>query len=157
MNLNSFSALYSVLSTSSLVLSISTLTLALFASGCGERGPQRVRVTGLVTFEGQPVPYGNITFEPDTSQGNSGPQGYAKIQDGKYDSDIGGIGPCPGPQTVIVEGYPELGKEKPGQGRLVFNHRTSWDLPTTPATKDFDIPASSATRHGAPAGNVPPP
>jgi hypothetical protein len=155
MDLNSSRTSYLVLSTST--ITAASLTVVLFSAGCGERAPQRVRVTGLVTFEGQPVPYGNITFEPDTSKGNSGPQGYAKIQDGKYDSDVGGIGPCPGPQTVIVEGYPELGREKPGQGRLVFNHRTTWDLPPTAAFKDFDIPASSATRHGTPASNIPPP
>src|SRR5437899_12941205 len=55
--------------------------------GCsGKQGPQRYRVSGTVTFDGKPVPHGEILFSPDSAQGNSGPQGIAIIQDGKYDT-----------------------------------------------------------------------
>jgi hypothetical protein len=133
------------------------VALLLTGTGCQERGPTRVRVTGSVTYEGKPVPYGNITFEPDTDKGNHGPQGFAKIQDGKYDSDIAGTGPSPGPQTVVIEGYPELGRERPGQGRLIFNFRTTWDLPVEDTSRDFEIPATAGRRESAPASNLPPP
>jgi hypothetical protein len=134
---------------------VTVLSCLVVACGCSRGGTQRVPVTGEVTFQGKPVPYGNITFEPDREKGNQGPQGYVKIQDGKYDSAVGGTAPCPGPQNIVIEGYPELGHEKAGEGRLVFNYRTTWDLPKQPATKDFDVPASAGKREGV--SNAPPP
>src|SRR5262245_9162414 len=49
------------------------LSLAvLAASGCGSDGPGRFNVTGKVTFRGQPVEEGKITFEdPAAGQVNS--------------------------------------------------------------------------------------
>src|SRR5947209_7236955 len=85
--------------------------LAPLLGGC-TRGPKRVRVSGAVTFQSKPVPYGHLVFEPDRSRGNSGPQGYAMIKDGRYDTGIaGGFGACQGPQAVTLDGYPELGHE----------------------------------------------
>ena len=42
----------------------------LLAAGCGEAGPARYHVSGKVTFNGQPVPAGQIVFEPDPTAGN---------------------------------------------------------------------------------------
>jgi hypothetical protein len=137
---------------STVVLILAALVIV---PGCNRGGTERVPVSGKVTFQGKPVPYGNITFEPDREKGNQGPQGYVKIQDGKYDSAVGGTAPCPGLQNVAIEGYPELGSEKPGEGRLVFNYRTTWELPKQAATKDFDVPASAGKREGI--SNAPPP
>jgi len=129
--------------------------LALTASGCQD-GLKRVRVSGSVTFQGKPVPYGNVVFEPDKSKGNSGPQGYATIKDGRFDTGLaGGTAPTSGPQVIAIEGYPELGNEDPKKGRLVFNHRTSADLTGKEMTLDFDVPASAGRRLGGP--NLPPP
>ena len=134
------------------------IALAVFPAGCGERGTQRIRVTGQVTFEGKPLPFGNITFEPDTAKGNRGPQGYARIQDGKYDTDLAGSGPNPGAQSVFIEGYPELGTSADNRStRLVCSYRTTVDLPHEDAKKDFNVPATSARRVSAPDPNLPPP
>lgn len=44
--------------------------------GCGSNdAPDRFHISGKVTFAGEPVPAGQIIFEPDASQQNSGPQG----------------------------------------------------------------------------------
>ena len=56
------------------------------ASCSSDRGPTRYRVSGEVKVAGQSVPYGEILFTPDSSKGNSGPQGIAIIQQGKYDT-----------------------------------------------------------------------
>jgi hypothetical protein len=41
------------------------LTLAgLFLAGCGPSGPPTYEVSGTVTWNGQPLPAGDITFEP---------------------------------------------------------------------------------------------
>src|SRR5689334_5692258 len=120
--------------------------IVLLLCGCS-RGPKRVRVSGAVTFQGKPVPYGNVVFEPDRSRGNSGPQGYATIKDGHFDTGVaGGSGACQGPQVVALEGYPELGHEDPRQGRLLFNHRQTADVTGQAMTLDFDVPASAGHR-----------
>src|SRR4051812_20918005 len=59
---------------------------AIVATGCGDGGPKRARVTGEATFDGQPIPHGNVVFTPDGSKKNSGPQGIAEIRDGKFDT-----------------------------------------------------------------------
>src|SRR5262249_41814191 len=55
--------------------------------GCSsEAEPTRYRVSGEITFDGKPVPHGEVLFTPDSGKGNSGPQGIAIIKDGKYDT-----------------------------------------------------------------------
>jgi hypothetical protein len=65
------------------------LFVALVASGCGE--PKFVKVTGRVTYKGQPVPNTQLRFMPDNgerpSTGLTGDEGnftvrYSKRQDG---------------------------------------------------------------------------
>ena len=68
--------------------SLALLIIAAFSSGCGPShdGPERFRVSGSVTFKGQPVPKGHIRFVPDTSKQNRGPGGGAQIVDGRYET-----------------------------------------------------------------------
>ena len=44
---------------------------------------------------------GRVIFEPDTTQGNSGPGGYANIRDGYYET-LRGKGAVGGPHRVRV-------------------------------------------------------
>jgi hypothetical protein len=81
--------------------------IALLA-GCSESGPARYRIQGTVEFDGRPVPAGTIYFDPDSSKGNKGPQGFATITDGKFDTDIGGKGRVGGPMTVRINGLASL-------------------------------------------------
>ena len=63
------------------------LFLICVLAGCmGDPGPKRYRVSGEITFDGKPVPHGEIVFTPDSGQGNSGPQGIAIIQNGHFDT-----------------------------------------------------------------------
>src|SRR5688572_598759 len=77
---------------------------AAFASGCSS-GPATFELSGTVTFNGQPVPAGRIDFFPDFAQGNDGPQGYAFIKDGAFDTRKGGKGHAGGPMVVKIEGF----------------------------------------------------
>lgn len=84
------------------------LALLLFAAvpGCSsEEGPARYHVSGTVTHRGQPVPVGVIQFMPDSSQGNSGPPGFADIKDGKFDTKLSGKGAIGGPHLVMVDAF----------------------------------------------------
>jgi hypothetical protein len=124
--------------------------LAVFGlAGCGgDDGPPRYDVSGEVTFQGKPVPVGRIAFEPDTSQGNTGPAGFAEIHDGHYDTAETGKGPVGGPHTVVIDGFdgkpaPENQNVETGSP-LFFGYRVPMDLPKETTTKDFDVPATAA-------------
>ena len=85
-----------------LELRLSAVVAFCFLIGCGGQG----HVTGTVTHNGEPVPFGTIVFQPDESQGNSGPAVTAEIINGKYDtSKSGGGGVSYGAVTVTIEGY----------------------------------------------------
>jgi hypothetical protein len=56
------------------------------ALGCGKSGPKTERVTGVVRYDGQPLTRGIVLFEPDPTQGSSGPSAIGNIgPDGKYE------------------------------------------------------------------------
>jgi hypothetical protein len=75
------------------------------AAGCGSGATNRVAVWGNVTWKGAPVPSGIVYFSPDTKKGNSGPQGYALIKDGKFDTrDKLSKGCVTGAQVASVHG-----------------------------------------------------
>ncbi len=67
------------------------LAVALLSGGCGRnRGPERVVVSGTVTFKGEPVANGTIRFVPDPSSGM--PTAGTVIKDGKYNAErFGGV------------------------------------------------------------------
>ena len=123
------------------------LTLLLFAivcTGClGERGPTRYRVSGKITFGGQPVPYGEVLFTPDSSKGNSGPQGIATIQDGKYDT-TGSRAPgvAGGPTIVQVTALSDP------SGKLLCEYQFGVDLPKSDSTQDIEIPTAAGNKKG---------
>src|SRR5689334_1452970 len=106
--------------------SLSLLALA----GCGESGPQRFNVSGTVTYAGQPLPAGVIWFDPDFSKQNDGPQGYAFIKEGKFDSATTESGPSGGPHVVRIEGFDgKPGEELPMGKPMFHDFSQSVDLP----------------------------
>lgn len=119
--------------------------LCCLAVGCSKGN----RISGKVTFKGQPIPSGKIYFIPDATKGNSGPTGFAMIKDGAYDTSAGGRGAVGGQMIVAIEGFdptatvkdPESGEDllKP----LFPRYETAAELPNATTTKDFDVPASA--------------
>ena len=72
------------------------------AAGCGDAGPERVVVTGEVTYRGVPVYQGEVRFFP--KEGTDTPMSGALIQDGRYTADaLGGV-PV-GTFRIEVTGY----------------------------------------------------
>lgn len=116
--------------------------------GCG--GENTHRLSGTVTFKGQPVPEGKIYFFPDAAKGNSGAAGYADVKDGKYDtSSPGGRGIKGGAMTVAIEAWDPTGKPDSSNPEasvktLFPRYETPADIPAAGGTKDFDVPASAA-------------
>lgn len=141
-----------------------TLLASLVCLGCG--GDGTYRVSGKVTFKGQPVPAGKIYFMPDSSQGNSGPTGYADIKDGTYDTSLkGSVGCPPGAVIIAVEGIdPNSPPDKPKKGeeasseataKLLFpRYELKFDMPKSATVKDIEVPAEAAK---GPSTPKPPP
>jgi hypothetical protein len=134
----------------SLLIRIVPVLCGGLALGCGGDGTNRV--SGKVTFKGQPVPAGKIYFMPDGSKGNTGPTGYADIKDGVYDtSSPGGRGAPAGAVIIAIEGIDPSGppaKADPSgevTTRVLFpRYETAADLPASSSTKDIDVPAEAA-------------
>jgi hypothetical protein len=125
--------------------------LAISIAGCGgEQGPARTHVAGKVTFAGQPVAFGTIYFQPDAKAGNSGPQGFATIRNGEFDTRSGGKGSVGGAMTVRITGF-DAEPPKDAQDNVVgpkplFNdYQTSVELPKQDTTKDFDVPSDATS------------
>lgn len=77
-------------------------------SGCGAaNGLDLAKVRGTVTYEGQPIKYGTIMFEPDTSSGTDGPSAVGSItSDGSFvmSTEEAGDGAIVGTHRVAVVG-----------------------------------------------------
>jgi len=129
------------------LVALTTAIVCAGLAGCGgSKGPDRHRVWGKVTFHGQPVPVGSIKFDPDGSQGNQGPQGFATIKDGHYDTAGAGAGVVGGPHVVRISGFDGIASSDDApQGAPLFPaYQTTVDLPKEPAEKDFEIPGPAA-------------
>lgn len=113
-------------------------------AGCSKQtGPPRYSLSGTVTFRGEPVPLGTIAFEPDTSQGNRGPAGYADIIGGRFQTHLGAVG---GPHIVRISGASGPMIDESKDTTLFSDYTTTRDLPQQTATLDFDVPPPSTPR-----------
>jgi len=99
-----------------------------------------------VTFDGQPIPAGEIILTPDAAKGNSGPQGVAEIRDGKYDTAWGKPvrGAAGGPTVFRVTGMTGP------QGKALCEYELKADLPREDTTYDIKVPKSAAPKRQAP-------
>jgi hypothetical protein len=118
--------------------------LLLAGAGCGRRAVERYDVSGTVTFDGRPVPVGQIMFQPDTSKGNRGPAGVAKIENGRFDTSKSDKGTVGGPHVVTITGFDNKDvnpdEELPVGMPLFPEYRTTVDLPKEDTTQQFDVP-----------------
>jgi hypothetical protein len=75
---------------------------AILLSGCGgDRGPERVIVSGTVTYNGKPIS-GTIRFLPTAD--SAVPMAAASIIDGKYKVDLRGGVPV-GTHKIAIDAY----------------------------------------------------
>lgn len=113
--------------------------------GCRGSGPDVHHVSGTVTFDGKPVPAGRVDFFPDFSKGNDGPQGFALIKNGKFDTRLDGQGTGGGPVRIRVEGYDGVSDDPKYPGKPIFvAHEVKRDLPKAASVQTLDVPADAA-------------
>lgn len=145
---------YSLIFRSLLIVGLASNTI-----GCGgSDGPTRLPISGTVTFRGVPVTSGIVCFTPDAKRGNHGPQGVARIVEGKFTTTDRGKGAVSGPQVVEIRGFgtttsskgdtKPIGDIKPfGQGERLFPpYILEIDITDSTTTFDFDVPESAANR-----------
>ena len=118
------------------------LALGLLA-GCGNKNePARYRVSGSVSFDGKPVPFGDVLITPDDTKKNTGAQAIATIRNGKYDTSAAGKGYGGGPAVIRVTGLTGEG------GKLLCEYEFRVDLPASDTTHDITVPPEGKPKVG---------
>jgi hypothetical protein len=123
--------------------SAAALLLAAMAvlSGCSS-DEELYDVSGTITFEGNPIPKGLIYFDPDPAKGTPGSQGFANIENGKFDTSITGKGKGirGGTYLIRISGFDgKEAAEAPFGQPLFLQHELTKDLPAEKQTFDYDV------------------
>lgn len=128
-------------------LSLLSLCFALcWLTGCSaDNGIQRYQRTGSVTFQGEPVPKGEIIFSPDRSKGGSGPGTTVTFENGTFRTREG-QGVVSGPHVVQITGFDgNTGSSTGGEvthpwGKVLFvERRFPIDFPPEDSEHEFDL------------------
>lgn len=115
--------------------------VGLLSAGCGSGGPKVYHLSGNVTMGGKPVPAGVMFLGPDLKKGVDGPQGYATIKNGKYDTRDGGRAMIGGPLEVTIQAFDGVPASELPMGRKMGpDYVTSIEVPKADSTYDFTIP-----------------
>ena len=111
------------------------------AVGCG--GDDRFDIAGEVTHKGKPIPVGHVIFDPDTARGGDGPQGFAHIKQGKFDTRENGRKVVKGPTLVRVQGFDgkpgEAGKEQTLGNQLFREFQQQVELAPGQPSLNIDV------------------
>ena len=112
------------------------LLLLAFAAFAGCSSDEKMyRVSGTVTHKGKPIPKGLIFFDPK----EEGPQGFANIIDGRYDT-AQGKGVRGGAYDIRVNGFDgKVGPEAPFGQALFPEYTGTKELPKQDSTYDLDV------------------
>jgi hypothetical protein len=104
-------------------------------NGCTQQ-EKLYRVSGVVTHNGKPIPKGLIFFDPQAD----GPQGFANILNGKYDTAEQGQGVRGGAYNVRVNGFDGIEANEAPFGQALFPEYTgTTELPEADSTYNLDV------------------
>jgi len=115
------------------------LAAAALLPGCGD-GEHLYRVSGTITFDGKPTPKGLIFFDP--APGTPGTQGFANIEDGRFDTAaVGkGRGIRGGNYVIRISGFDGIERPEAPFGQALFpEHELTRELPPQDQTFDHDV------------------
>lgn len=119
--------------------------------GCGPTGPKTYRVNGTVTFDGEPIPAGYITFSPQ--QRGETPVA-TQIEEGKYSLYV-----TAGAKRVSVQASRFIGPENPIMGLRAkeqyipdwYNIETTLSATVSPEAEnqfDFELQSTAESEAG---------
>jgi len=115
--------------------------------GCGPRdtGPTRYRLSGSVTFEGEPVQNGTVVLIPKDGKYGGG---SAPIANGRFDTAApGGRGHLGGPHSVVVNS--DMPAEYDEKWVPAFPpYKFKQELPALSSTLDIEVPAAIPRKRG---------
>lgn len=113
--------------------------------GCGRSadGPTRYEVAGEVMLNGKPAPWGEIFFQPDVAQKNTGPGTTVRIEKGKFKTRDG-KGVSVGPHLVNIIAYDGVPNSESMDGTPLTKkpYVTTVTIPANDSVQNFDVPAS---------------
>lgn len=92
------------------ILQLLSVVISFIASGCGSGTPHGVSIQGRVTYQGQPVESGTMTFSSLGSALEC--SGSANIEKGCY-ALLATEGMKPGAYRIQIEGYRKTGRKIP--------------------------------------------
>jgi hypothetical protein len=124
-----------------LVVVLVLACLVMICGGC--RRVDRWHLSGRVTYGGQPVQEGHISFDtlaPGPGKGGA----FAKILNGAFDTQTQGRQHCGGQHRVTISAYKGLKDSSNPDSPVVLlfpPYQVEADLPMKAATMDFDVPA----------------
>lgn len=119
--------------------------LAAALTGCAA-GDRVYDVSGTATFDGRPIPAGIIYFDPDPTKGGAGPQGFAVVKDGKYDTAVEGKGVRGGAYIVRITGYDgKVANEAPMGQALFAEYEFKKELPREKSELPIEVPVNPIT------------
>lgn len=118
------------------------IAFALFVTSCGS-GNGRQELEGSVTYQGKPLPYGTVTFEPDKSMGQNAVQASGEVVDGRLKTTPG-FGARPGPHVALVTGYDRAPTDNgPAPRELFVNVSVPVVVEPGSKTVNLDVPDQS--------------
>jgi hypothetical protein len=122
------------------LLALSLICGLVLLVGCGKSGPKRYDISGKVTYGGEPIPAGSVTFIP--SGENQGPAGTAIIENGSFDTGSNGTGHVGGTHRVVITGLGGAGGDEffPDGKPLFQDYEIEIELPEKETTKNFEVP-----------------
>ena len=110
-----------------------------FVAGCVRKEPI-YDVSGTISYDGKPIPKGLIFFDPEKD--TPGTQGFANIENGKFDTSVAGKGKGirGGLYTIRIGGFDgKEGPEAPFGQSLFPEHQFTKELPAEKQTLDYDV------------------
>lgn len=116
------------------------LLASVVSSGCGPR--DRYALSGSVTFDGEPIPAGTITFVPFGAGKPGRTAAFCEIKAGKYATKTG-RNPGSGPHRVMISGCDGV-PYKSQMGEIVEDHPRGKQLFPTYLV-EIDVPEKNDT------------
>lgn len=108
--------------------------------GCESRSTTRHHLSGIVTWQGKPVPAGRIIFSPVRTKDFDTDVSYAPITNGHFDTAVKGLGHFGGPYDLIISGFDGVPREHAPLGAPLFQTRTLREsLPARLNTMQIDL------------------